>query len=60
VITAQIEKMELDFEPTPRQLAALGAAGLDPAVLSRIVQDAGLSVSATAPRETVRIFRRIV
>ena len=60
MITAQIEKMELDFEPTPRQLAALGAAGLDPAVLSRIVQDAGLSVSATAPRETVRIFRRIV
>jgi len=59
VITAQIEKMGLDFEPTPRHLAALGAAGLDPAVLSRIVQDAGLSASAASPRETVRIFRRV-
>jgi hypothetical protein len=59
VILAQIEEMGLDFKPTPRHLAALGAAGLDPEVLSRVVHDAGLAASAAAPRETVRIFRLI-
>jgi len=58
MISAQIEKMGLDFQPTPRQLAALGEAGLEPEVLSRIVRDAGLSIPAAAPRETVRVFRR--
>ncbi len=58
VISTQVEKLGLDFEPTPRQLAALKQAGLSPDVLAGILRQIDLRSGSHVPIETVRIFRQ--